>query len=350
MIRPTLAMCAMAMLVAVARPAAAQAGAATPQVEQRVSPNALAEQARRALQAGDYAQAISRYEQLRQRLPQRAEVPYNMGVAAFRSGEYQRASELFAQALSMAGEGRLRSDSAYNLGTSAYAQSLQAGNGEVQQQLSRIDEAQSELHRALKHYRQALDVNPDDADAKANAELAYRRLKALEQMKRQMQQSQNRQGETQQNQNQKPDQQQQQDQPDEPQNESNDRDRNNRQQQQQQPDQQRSQQQQQQDQQSQQASQPPPQQRDEQRSDQGRQDQSGSGQEGPPVGGDAEPDPIEPPRDEQSQSTPRPKQDDEMSRDEAEQLLQMIRDKERQRKKQQQQERASRRPPVDKDW
>jgi tetratricopeptide (TPR) repeat protein len=58
----------------------------------------LLRQAQDAFAGQRYAEALDLYHQLRERYPQEAQIPYNMGVAAYRDGDLPRAAELFDQA------------------------------------------------------------------------------------------------------------------------------------------------------------------------------------------------------------------------------------------------------------
>lgn len=315
----------------------------------RATTSDLASDAEAALKNGDFDGAISKYDQLRKQLPHVPEIPYNMGVAAYRKGEYDRAAELFAQTLSMANDPKLRGDSAYNLGTSAYAQSLNPALNQMNPAATeQIDQASEELQRALEHYRQALDLTPKDADAAANAELAYRRLQNLEAMKREMQQMQNQPGETQQNQNQDQQQQQQQQNDQNQQNQDQNNPQENPQDNPQQQDQQNSQDQQQNSANGEQDEQQPQDSQNAESQDQQEQDQQqqqAGAEEQQDEQNQSESSPQENPDPQQSQSGK-----EGMTKDEADRLLQMVRDKERKRQQQLQNKQHVKLPPVDKDW
>jgi Ca-activated chloride channel family protein len=279
--------------------------------ERQKSPAALLADARQALEAEDFAGAIDLYGRLRDALPASPQIPYNQGVAAYRAGDFDTAAQFFEEALSLAGDPAMQSDSAYNLGTSAYARNLRGPTDEEAAAVdpnAQLENATNELTEALRHYRRALDVNPDDADAKANAELAWRRLKRLEELQQQLQQSQPQEQDQQQEQEPQEGEQQQQQQS---QNENT-------------TDQSRAEQQQQtgadeQEQQGGEMQQP------EQQTTNG--EQSEEQQEG------------------QAATERKP-----MSREEAEQLLQAVRDKEKQRREELARRENASRPPVEKDW
>ncbi|MHC4219506.1 MAG: tetratricopeptide repeat protein [Planctomycetota bacterium] len=251
----------------------------------------LLQSAQDAFTTERYQEALDHYDQLRELYPQEAGIPYNMGVAAYRLGDLQKAAELFDQARTLAVDPALRARSAYNLGTTAYRKSLEQPQ-DPNQAATQIDDATSDLKQALEHFRQSIDADPADLDARANGELAYRWLEQLQQMQEQMQQQQ--QGENQENQ----EQQEQQDQ----------------QQQQQQGDQQQ----------------------DQQPQEQQQQQQADEQQQEPEQAQEDE-------RDAEAQRKP-------MSREEAQRLLQQVRDKERRRREELARQEADRQPPVDKDW
>ncbi|MDY7110085.1 MAG: tetratricopeptide repeat protein [Planctomycetota bacterium] len=293
--------------------AAVLAGAAGPQSGGApASPSTLLDEARRAVAEEKYDEAIGHYERLRELLPQAPEVPYNMGVAAYRAGDLDRAAELFGEALNRAEEQSLRARSAYNLGTTAYARNLQPPSPQgAENPGGQLDSAIEELRRALDHYRQVLDVDPRNEDARANAELTYRQLQRLEELRRQMQQQQQQQGGQGNQDRQQEGQDQQQSQEGEEQSPQD----------QQQPGEQQQQQQQ----------------RQPQQAEQSPQDQPSQAGQAP---------------DEQTEET-----EDaaagarrKMTREEARRLLQSVRDKERRRRDEMARRQQGRRPPVEKDW
>jgi len=258
---------------------------------QAASAPGLLRQAREAFAGQRYAEALDLYDELRQLHPQEAEIPYNMGVAAYRQGDLARAAELFDEARMLAVDPALRAKSAYNLGTTAYRRSLEQPQDPAEA-ASQLGDATGDLERALEHFREAIDAEPADLDARANGELAYRWLEQLRRMQEQMQQQQ---------QQQQQGQQQPQDQP--------------------------------------QQGQPQPQQQEQDQPEQGQpqpqeQPQQAEAQEQQAAGDE---------RDEADQRKP-------MSRAEAQRLLQQVRDKERQRQEELARREAGRQAPVDKDW
>ena len=279
----------------------------------------LLDGAQRAAQGQRYDEAMTLYEQARVRLPEAAQIPYNMGVASFRQGNLQRAAELFDQARMLADDPALRARSAYNLGTTAYRRFLEQPQDPAQAD-NDLGQATEELKRALEQFREALDADPDNGDARANGELAYQWLKQLEQMQQQQQQGEPQQQNQQQDQEQ--DQQQQDQQPSDDPNATNqprdDASRQSGESGEQQPQEQQT---------------PQPQDTDKQQD--GQQEQA------------------EPAEGRQAEDQPPEAQDPgqrAMTREEAERLLQSVRDKERRRAEELARRQAARQPQVDKDW
>jgi Ca-activated chloride channel family protein len=263
----------------------------------------LLRQAQEAFAGQRYAETLDLYDQLRQRYPQDAQIPYNMGVAAYRQGDLQRAAELFDQARMLTADPALRAKSAYNLGTTAYRKSLEQPQDPAEAQ-TQLQDATGDLERALEHFRETLDADPADSDARANGELAYRWLEQLQQMQQQMQQDQQGQPQEQPQQDQ-----QQQGQPQEQQGQQGDQQQDPQQQEQQQAE-------------------------GEDDQEQAQEQQAAESEQAEATEGE---------RDEEAERKP-------MTREEAQRLLQQVRDKDRRRQEELAGREAGRQPPVDKDW
>jgi len=270
----------------------------------------LVEAAQQAMVAERYHDASDLYEKAGSLLPEAAEIPYNMGVAAYRQGDLARAVELFDQARLLARDPSMQARTAYNLGTASAGQAMQSQALDPAVAESRLQGATETLRSAMKHFREAIAADPLDQDARANGELAWTWLQQLEELQEQMQQ----QGQENQEQDQDPNEDQNQDQ-------------------QQQGDQQQQQDQQQQGEQ---------QQQDRQQQD-GQQEQQEQEQPAPSEAGNDQQQDRPDERQASAERTP-------MSREEAERLLQSVRDKEARRREELARIQAAGSPPVDKDW
>ncbi len=260
----------------------------------------LIDAAQQALAEEQFEEAMDLYEQAGALMPGAAEIPYNMGVAAYRAGEMERASALFDKARTLAADPAMQARSAYNLGTTSARQAIESRTGDPAVAQAQMQDATESLKTAIERFRDSIALNPDNEDARANGELAWRWLKQLEEMQDQMQQEgrqQNQEGDESQDQQEQQDQQQ-----GEPQD----------------------QQQQQQGEQEQ-----PPEQEQEQQQ---------------PAPSDEQ---LQEQEQQQEQASPDEKP---MSREEAERLLQSVRDKEAQRREELARLAAGGQRPVEKDW
>jgi len=154
--------------------------------------SSLVDQAAAAFQDGQFDRALELYSQARTAMPGNAEIPYNMGVAAYRKGDFQQAAEHLQDAIGLTNDAELRQRGVYNLGNAAYAQSLQAmqGQADPSQAQQQLAEASKHVKEALQKFKQAMNADASDEDARINAELSHRLLKQLEQMQQQSPQDQ----------------------------------------------------------------------------------------------------------------------------------------------------------------
>jgi Ca-activated chloride channel family protein len=135
------------------------------------------------------------------------EAIYNQGVTQYREGQYAEARDSFTRSTAVA-DRALEARARFNLANCDYAEALalRAENPDE------ADEAIAKLETAISHYRGAIEANPQDADARANAELAQLFIDQIQQ--EQEQQEQEQQEQEQQEQEQQEQEQQEQDQQD----------------------------------------------------------------------------------------------------------------------------------------
>jgi Ca-activated chloride channel family protein len=139
----------------------------------------LVKKGNKLLAEGAYADALAAYDEAVERLPDSPEVAYNRGIALYRLGEFTQAEPAFQDAM-RPGRPELEAMAKYNLGRCAHASALQ--------QRENLEAAINDLSRAIRFYRDALQLAPEDQDTQNNEKLA-RRLKAyleqrLEQQKK----------------------------------------------------------------------------------------------------------------------------------------------------------------------
>ena len=169
---------------------------------QAASPYQAVQQGNALYQNGKYAEAAAQYSSASQTLPEAAAIHFNQGNAAYKQQDYHKAREHYTQALRTAErtlEGRVK----YNLGNVEYQQALQ--------NLQQPQAAMPHLHSAMTYYRDSLEVDPQQQEARYNLELSHLLLHKLQQEQPQQQQPQQPQGQPQDQQPQSQQQQAQQD-------------------------------------------------------------------------------------------------------------------------------------------
>lgn len=270
------------------------------------SPQGLVEQGNAHYAAGRFQEALDCYKQAAAASPTpSAELLHDQAAAQYRLGQFDEARDLWARARPL-GDAAFEARARYNLGNCDYAEAL------AKWQAQDAGGAVDLLAKAAEHYRDAVGLDPTLADARANLELTHLLKKQIEQqMQQQPQQNQ--------------------------------QDQEGRQ------DQQNSQQQasSQPAQQDQQEQQPQP----EQQSDSPQQqDQSPQQDPNHPAGATSEPtaESQEEQAGEEESDAQRPPI--EMTPQQAERLLQMVRDAEKQRREMLARRRQARYKPVERDW
>lgn len=112
-----------------------------------------------------------------------AEILHNQAAAHFKLGQYADARELWVRAASLK-DAAFEADMRFNLGNVEYAEALaRANGGDVQNALTQLD-------KSLEQYRDALRLDPTLASARANFELAAKLRRELLEKSQEQPQSQ----------------------------------------------------------------------------------------------------------------------------------------------------------------
>jgi hypothetical protein len=322
--------------------------------------------ARNALTADQFPEAMAAYTVATDRLPQDQRIQYNLGIAAYRAGDLETAARAFERSADSPNP-ELTAAALFNRGNVSYRQALdsvQAAQSEQQIQSAEqgapdpttLDDPIQALETAISHYRDAITTEPGNRDARRNAELAWRLKKALQEQQEQQEQEQDQEQQDQEQQDQEQQDQEQQDQEQQDQEQQDQEQQDQEQQDQEQQDQeqqdQEQQDQEQQDQEQQDQEQQDQEQQDQEQQDQEQQDQEQQDQEQQ----DQEQQDQE--QQDQEQESAKPgegkSKNARMSEQQAEALLQMIRDKEKGRRAELEEREARaaarRYRPVEKDW
>ena len=121
-------------------------------------------------QQEEYAKALKEFTDGQIQAPNDYNLKYNMANTYYKMKQYPEAEKLF-QSTALNGEKELAQKSFYNLGNVAYRQ--------------------GKLQEAVEHYKKALELNPDDQDAKHNLEFVREEIKRrLEENKKQQENKQ----------------------------------------------------------------------------------------------------------------------------------------------------------------
>lgn len=350
------------------------------------NPNALLESAQSSIAEDNWQEAATILDEyVRTASHPSAEAMYDRGVAYYNLGNYEEARVGFDNAMFTTEDTTLKTYSAFNLGNAIYQQTLQSLEGKgtqapTDEDLIAIEDAKSQIEEVLQNYRTSISSDPTDMDARANGELAWQMLQQLDQMQQQMEEQQQQQNDQQEQQqeDQSADEQQEHQQEQE---QGGDSDQENQDQQQEGEQSEENQDQQQDGDQ--------PEEKQDQQQDQGNQSQDNQNQQSEDSaeehqqqnnqqeqqqdGDQTEKDQQQQQDGEQTEEQQQPQQGeletteeemnkskrqlatepdegDRLSEEEANRLLQLIRDKEQQRRKELAARRASRRVPVEKDW
>jgi tetratricopeptide (TPR) repeat protein len=160
---------------------------------QEKNAHTLVAEANQASADGDYATALETYRAAELMLPESPELAYNQGVAVYMLGDHAQARDAFNRSL-LTQDAGLEARIKFNLGNVAYALALE--------ETSNPSEAINLLRSAIGHYRDAIEVDPEDEDARVNIELAERLIRHLLEKLRQQREEQRKQQDDQQEQQQ----------------------------------------------------------------------------------------------------------------------------------------------------
>ena len=134
--------------------------------------------------SGDYEAALDLWQDELKTHPHDPLVNLNAGNAAYRLDRFDQAFENYSEAMNSP-KSTLRENAYYNGGNSLF----KAGDNQEDVERQLMD-----YYDAKYLYEQALDIDPNDAEAKKNLDLLLRRIKEAEQQKQMEQQRQNSRG------------------------------------------------------------------------------------------------------------------------------------------------------------
>lgn len=292
-------------------------------------------QANQLAAAGKHDQALEIYDEVGRTVTDAPELAYNRGVAYYRKGDRALAVDCFTKAL-LTRDIALEAKAKFNLGNCAYADALDKQDD--------LNEALSKLKVAIAYYKEAIAADPADMDAKVNIETAQLLMKHLLDQEKKRQEEKQKQDQQKDNTSTQPE-----SQPADQQEPSEDQQTEQPESDQEQPNEQKEQDQQKGEQQQGEQKEGQQDQQAEQQAAQESKDEEGKKLEAQEQKSETKGDKQqEDEKDAQAQAVPVEMQ--EMTREEAEKLLQLIRDREQQRREAQLRLLRGRMAPVEKDW
>jgi Ca-activated chloride channel family protein len=137
-----------------------------------------------AFDRGDYLQASEYYRQRLEKSPNDPELQYNFGTAAYKNNMQDDAIEAFTRALK-SDNVELQKKAYYNRGNSYYQKGAEVQQADPETTLDQWKQAVSSLQSALQ-------LDPDDADARHNLEVIREQLEKLEEQQQNQQDQQDK--------------------------------------------------------------------------------------------------------------------------------------------------------------
>lgn len=143
---------------------------------------ATPQSAEEAYQKGDFAKSQQEYAASASKQPAKAELQFNAGSAAYKTGDYAQAAAGFQQSLKTE-QVPVQQGAYYNLGNTQYRLGQKTEKENPQETIKTWEEA-------VKSYDAALQIKADDAEAKHNRDLVQRKIDQLKKQEEQKQQDQ----------------------------------------------------------------------------------------------------------------------------------------------------------------
>ncbi len=138
------------------------------------SPRSLVRRGNDRFHARQYDDARKDYTDAANADPNLLEAIFNEGVARFEQGDLDGAERYFRRVDASPGNLNLAAQARYNLGLAEMQRIRKA-------EAHKPDEALATLQRAASNFRAALDLDPADAEAARNLEVARREIRSLQQ-------------------------------------------------------------------------------------------------------------------------------------------------------------------------
>jgi Ca-activated chloride channel homolog len=146
-----------------------------------ITPEASCSRGEEAFNQGDYLQASEYYREKLQEAPNDPQLLYNYGTATYKNNMFDDAIDAFTKALK-SDDVELQKKAYYNRGNSYYQKGVEVQQADPATTLNQWKQAVNSLESALQ-------LDPDDADARHNQNIIQKRLEELEKQQQQKQQN-----------------------------------------------------------------------------------------------------------------------------------------------------------------
>jgi len=146
------------------------------------STQASPQSAERAYQKGDFAKSQQDYAAVAAKEPAKAELQFNSGSAAYKAGDYGQAASGFEKSLRTE-QVPLQQEAYYNLGNTKYRLGQKTEKENPQETIKTWEQA-------VKSYDAALQIKASDPDAKHNRDFVQRKIEQLKKQEEQKKQDQ----------------------------------------------------------------------------------------------------------------------------------------------------------------
>ena len=164
------------------RPAAAMAALALSGLGMTASAQASPQAAESAYKKGDYTAAEEQYQQAAAKDPKLPALQFNLGAAAYKSGQFDKALPAFQKTLDT-DKLDVQQKAYYNLGNTQYRVGQKTQQAQPQ-------ETVKAWQGALASYDASLKLKPTDEDAKFNKEFVQKKLDELQKQQQQQKKDQ----------------------------------------------------------------------------------------------------------------------------------------------------------------
>jgi Ca-activated chloride channel family protein len=122
--------------------------------------------------SGKYDDAISAYDEAAVDAPESPHIYFNKGAAFYQKGDYASASQAFEKSALKSKDIALEAKSKFNLGNCAYREA-------ERQQDSDLNKALEACAKSIRHYQEALELDPDFDEAAENIEVVRLVMKTI---------------------------------------------------------------------------------------------------------------------------------------------------------------------------